>query len=500
MDIEINDAEINVEKIMEQVREKVKNKKELGLYNDEETKMISEMKLRPAHNHDQNVDNYLTFLNQKWDAKGLEPITSHRRILGPFIVFFKKLLRKTLQPFTNAMLLRQTEFNSQLVKLLNRIVPEYEKLVNKHDELANRQGIVESLIGQWHDELLRRHSELVNDFATLFKKVDNWNDERLNKHIDLVNDFTSLFKKVDNWHDKLMSNYNSLNIEYERLKQRHVELFEKAMEVRQENILQKHRLDRMLAKMRAKYDLPGEEAAPLIHEKENLMDHNYFLFENRHRGSQEEIKKRQKTYLPVFKHADNVLDIGCGRGEFLELLQKEGIKTTGIDLNEDMVFICKEKNLNVKQKDAIAYLNSLKDESLGGIFASHIIEHLNIDLLGDFVKLCYTKIKKEACVVFETPNPKSIIVSAINFYLDLSHVKHIHPEAIKFLLESNGFVDIKLQYLSPFSDEERLQPIKKYSQPEAASTNLPVELLNKNTEKLNKLLYGYQDYAVIAKK
>lgn len=492
MDIEINDKEADVEKIMKQVREKIIKKKELGLNNDEKTKMNSETKL--PHNHKQDIKNHLTFLNQKWDAKGLEPITSHRRILGPLIILSKKILQKLLKPFSSTILIRQTEFNSQLVKLLNIMIPQWNTAIA---EMSKRQDVVESLIGQWHDELLNRHDELANRHDEVVSRHESIMTQRQE---EMLKDFWKLFKKVDNWHDKLMSNYNNLNNEYEQLKQRHVELFEKAMEVRQENILQKHRLDRILAKMTTKYDLPRDEAAPLIHEKENLMDHNYFLFENRHRGSQEEIKKRQEVYLPVFKRSDNILDIGCGRGEFIELLQKEGIKATGIDLNEDMVHICKKKNLNVKQKDAITYLNSLKDESLGGIFASHIIEHLNIDLLIEFVKLCYTKLKKEAYIVFETPNPQSIITSAINFYLDFSHIKHVHPEAIKFLLESNGFVDINLKYLSPFPDELKLQPIQKYNQSEAASTNLPIELLNKNTEKLNNLLYGYQDYAVIGKK
>ncbi|MFQ5672434.1 MAG: class I SAM-dependent methyltransferase [Nitrospinales bacterium] len=273
----------------------------------------------------------------------------------------------------------------------------------------------------------------------------------------------------------------------------------KVDELRQENILMKQRLERVLSEVREKYDLPEEAAAAIAAERENLSDHDYFLFENRFRGSRESIKKRQEIYLPRFKNAERVLDIGCGRGEFLEILRQEGISAVGIDRNEDMIHICREKGLEVENASAFDYLNGLADASLGGVFASHIIEHLETPALQDFVKLCCRKLKKGAPIAFETPNPLSVTVSSSSFYLDISHVKPIHPEAIKFLLESAGFAETEIEYLAPFSEEVQLQPLPLPEEPGGLDEEA-IRRLNRNVEQLNSLLYGFQDYAVMGKK
>ena len=438
MTMEVNDKEVDVEKIMELIREQVEEKKKVGLFNDEKAHSIFEMKSSSFHNHNQNVELYLSVLNQKWDSKEEEPITSHRRILGPFIVLAKKILRKMLKPFSNTILLRQTEFNSQLVKLLNIVIPQLNNVTESSRELGKRI-----------DELTKRLNELT---------------KRLNE-----------------------------------LTTKHMDLSQQYMVIKQESILNKQRLDRILTEMKKKYALPEDSATAIVRERKNLMDHNYFLFENKFRGRQEEIKKRQEVYLPTFKNSDNVLDIGCGRGEFLEILRENGIKAMGIDMNEVMIYRCKENDLDVKQIDAISYLKSVQDYSLGGIFASHIIEHFATELFIDFIKLCYLKLQKGAVIALETPNPLSIIVSAINFHLDLSHVKPIHPEALKFLLESNGFVDVQIKYLSPYPEEAKLQSLVSNDSVDSLAVP-PIKQINENIEKLNNLLFGYQDYVVTGKK
>lgn len=405
--------EINTDEIMEKIREKIRKKKKFGAYNEVENKKVHETSFMYNNiYHDQSEDdmeNFLNHLSQIWDPRENGDITSHRPIIGPFIVFIKKVLRRVLDLslIRNVLLSHQAEFNFQLIKFLNSFVMRYQK------------------------------------------------------------SFTDLSNNI--------------------------------MEIKQENILLKHRLERLSTEIIKKHGSQGGSATNLVREKKHVMDYDYFLFENRFRGKQEEIKRKFEAYLPVFKGSDNVLDIGCGRGEFLELLQAEGIKAKGIDVNEDMIYTCKEKKLDVKKIDVITYLNSIEDNSLGGIFASHIIEHFKPDLLIDFIKACYYKLNKGGSIAIETPNPLSIIVSAVNFYLDPSHIKPIHPETIKFLLEVNGFIDLEIKYLSPYPDEAKLQTIA-YEHSEESSEIIPVELMNKNIEKLNKLLYGYQDYAVIGKK
>lgn len=363
---------------------------------------------------------------------------------------------------------------------------------NKQTEnIESCLDVLEELQDPRADSLITSHRPKTGPFIIFTKKIIR----EIFKYFGITNIFLSRQAEFNNQLLKLL-NYLAIDFNVE-LPAKNNPLVKQIMEIRQENILLKARLDRVLTEIEKKYDLPEKGAINLIQEKNNLMDHNYFLFEKTYRGEEKEIKKRLEIYLPVFHNLDNVLDIGCGRGEFLEILKKEGVKTVGIDQNEDMIYTCKEKNLDVKQIDAVTYLESIKDHSLGGIFASHVIEHFNINLLIEFIKLCFCKLRQGGCFVLETPNPLSIIVSSINFHLDISHVKPIHPEALKFLMEANGFVNVQVKYLSPFPDEMKLQTLTDLRD---TLSKKSLKLMNENTQKLNNLLFGYQDYAVICKK
>jgi O-antigen chain-terminating methyltransferase len=226
---------------------------------------------------------------------------------------------------------------------------------------------------------------------------------------------------------------------------------------------------------------------------------NYFLFEERYRGVEEEIKQRQADFIKYFKGGKTVLDIGCGRGEFLELLAEHGIGARGIDINEDMVLYCKRKGLDVERADAITYLSSLPDKSLDGVFAGQVIEHLQPEELISLVKLCYDKLKYGCYFIAETVNPLCLSVYAGFFIMDLSHVKPIHPETIRFLLESVGFRDIDFKFFSEFPEEAKLKKIDIDDNMSEEDKNR-ILIMNQNIERLNSLLFGFQDYAVIGKK
>ncbi len=293
---------------------------------------------------------------------------------------------------------------------------------------------------------------------------------------------------VDHHHDEYIKGFeNQNNISW---------LVTYLKEVQQENLLLKNRLDRLLQAAEGNFD--AEKIGSLIkEEKDSLWDHQYFRFENRYRGFETEIKKKQEMYLPFFKGADNILDIGCGRGEFLSLLKENGVTASGIDLNEDMIQICQKKDLSAEKANAFDYLKTLEDGSLGGIFAAHVIEHVGNDRLREFVQLCSNKLKSGGTLIYETPNPHSIVVSSTSFYLDLTHINPIHPETIQFLLDSCGIAKSEIKYLSPFPIEKQLE---KISVPSSQSARETVEQINRNIEHLNQILYGFQDYAVIGKK
>jgi O-antigen chain-terminating methyltransferase len=238
-----------------------------------------------------------------------------------------------------------------------------------------------------------------------------------------------------------------------------------------------------------------EEELPVTGTDEAM---NFFVFEEKFRGTREVIKERQLKFLEYSKGCKNVLDIGCGRGEFLEILKANGINAKGIDINEDMVGYCQSKGLNVEKADAIEYLDNLEDKSLDSMFLDQVVEHLESKYLIKLLELCYKKLKFGYYIVIETVNPLSL-TSFANFYIDLSHKKPIHPETLKFLLESAGFRDIEVKFFSPIPDEYKLKKVEIGEDVDEKEGKI-IEVYNHNIEKLNETLYGCQDYAVMGKK
>jgi len=218
---------------------------------------------------------------------------------------------------------------------------------------------------------------------------------------------------------------------------------------------------------------------------------DYFDFENYFRGPRETVKKWQEDYLPYFQGRQNVLDIGCGRGEFLEVLTKAGVDVTGVDVYPKFVEYCKGLGLRIVQADALDYLHS--QEKTGGIFASQVIEHLSTDKMIEFCRLAYQKLEDGAYLIMETPNPSCLAIFTHAFYIDPSHNKPVHPLTVRYILERAGYRDIQIVYTETSRLSEGLPMLQGQG-----IDNL--DEFNQAIKELNNVLYGSQDYAVIAKK
>ncbi len=179
----------------------------------------------------------------------------------------------------------------------------------------------------------------------------------------------------------------------------------------------------------------------------------------------------------------------------MELLAEAGIKASGVDLDLDMVLYCQEKGLDAVNGDAFAYLDSLPDASLGGIFAAQVIEHLEAHRIIELVQLSQRKLRPEGTLILETPNPTCLTVFARSVYMDFSHIKPIHPEAARFLFESVGFNNVEVTFSASVEACMRIPPL-----PVGAGDTKGGEEFNKGIERLNDLLYGFQNYAVIGRK
>jgi SAM-dependent methyltransferase len=227
----------------------------------------------------------------------------------------------------------------------------------------------------------------------------------------------------------------------------------------------------------------------------SLDAYKYVAFEDRFRGSRDAIRERLASYLPFFTGQPLVLDVGCGRGEFLELLAGAGIPARGLDLNQAMVDECRGHGLDVAQGDAVGYLRTLGDASLGGIFAAQVVEHLQPAYLRAFLEEAARTLKPGGRIVLETLNPACWVAFFESFLRDITHVWPLHPETLQFLVLASGFSQADLEYRSPVPAQDRLATVAVPAGNAALSD--VAETLNANAEKLNARLFTFLDYAVV---
>jgi SAM-dependent methyltransferase len=227
--------------------------------------------------------------------------------------------------------------------------------------------------------------------------------------------------------------------------------------------------------------------------------YKYVGFEDQFRGSRDVIRERLESYLPLFEGQSDVLDIGCGRGEFLDLLAARGISARGIDLNHEMAEACQARGLEVTEADAVGYLTSLPDASLGGIFAAQVVEHLEPGYLLQLLDLSYHKLRPGGRLVLETLNPACWVAFFESYIRDITHRWPLHPETLKYLVIASGFTHATIEFRSPVPDQDKLQPIAAPAGADSALVDL-IEAFNGNVEKLNSRMFTFMDYAVVGEK
>jgi SAM-dependent methyltransferase len=313
-------------------------------------------------------------------------------------------------------------------------------------------------------ELYADLTDLIGLQGALADAKDKEWDALGSNHVGLI--FKSLEWKVD----KLAAEYEDVKLLMKKF------------------ILLREKLDRLLIALEEKKAPAPAEVRELL---APLEDWRYAGFENRFRGGPEDVKKQLRQYVPSFSKDAPVLDLGCGRGEFLELLRENGIEASGVDLNGQMVDICLDKGLLCRKGDILETLAARTDGSLGGIFSSQVIEHLPPAYLKKLIEISLQKLVPGGTLILETVNPLSVFALVQVYYLDLSHHNPIHPQALKFMLETAGFEDIEITFSSRL-ESERLQPLPGADERSA--------LLNRNIDSLNDLLFAPVNYAVIARK
>lgn len=449
---DLNTSKPDIEQIMGQIRNKLKS--DLVAQQEAQAKYESLQVLSDPQVKKQSRDllyskelKYLN-VNHTFPLTVFNPakITSHRGKIGKWIVKFKRIFVKiiwsgVLAEFLNA----QKDYNAHLVRFLNDV----SKFVN------------------WRN---------TTNFNQLAHKIDH--------------DLNSVYEKVENKISNLeRESINTLLKDVEQLKAQ--------LKASQQNFQQVDTIVRghegIINNIKADPRVNLSVAAPTV-----VSDYSYLLLENRFRGSEQEISQRLKIYPQIFKNIDGkILEIGCGRGELQELFRDNLIDSYAVDLDPAMVQSAKAKGFDVQLGNGLEHLAQLPDKSLGGLIAIQVVEHLTLDQLKALFKLCLQKIKQGGRVVFETINSESIVALASNYHRDPTHVFPLHPETMRFMLDVSGLKVIEVRKLSAFPKEAELKELelKEFMSPRL---EVMIEQLNQNFKQLNQLLYGYQDYCIVA--
>jgi len=456
---DVGDKGTNVDDVMRKIKESIKIRQAVNASTKTEDTSDSETKGDALHETENRKE--WEYINSNWNIQNNNYfISSHRRILGKPLIKGRELVHGEVQRYIDPSLWKQREFNSCIVRILNGIS---ERLGRVDDRIAQSQSAISD---QVNDRIAQSQSAISDQVNDRIAQSQSSISDQVNNRIA-----QSQSKVYSDIGEQVRSVILAMNKDIENRAWLAGILEEKIAKSKEK------RSDEMLSSQ--------------------VKGLNYFIFEDRFRGSRNDTKAKQLKFVKYFEGCKNVLDIGCGRGEFLELLKDNGISGHGIDIDEDMVRYCRSRDLNVEKLDAVSYLNQLEDKSLDGIFIDQVVEHLDPDYLIKMIDLCYIKMLFGAYIIMETVNPLSLL-SLADFYMDMSHKRPVHPETLKFLMSAAGFRETVAQFYEPAVEDGRLRYID--ADELAEKERSLADIINRNTDMLNNMIFGPRDYAAIGKK
>jgi len=359
----------------------------------------------------------------------------------------------------------QDELQGEIQELEREMQSQIEQLAQKGDRIANQ--IQEGLQSQI-EQLDQKRDRIANQIQEGLQTQIHHLDRELDQKTEQLQEY--LETQIKDSNEKNFQNSHYLKIDL---------------------LQQKRLMNKFLeATAGAEGGLASEPAQIFAGELDHSLDAFYFAFEERFRGSREEINERLEVYLPRLREAQIapvdslILDLGCGRGEWLELLRDNGYRARGIDLNRVVIEQCQSRGLEVVEGDVIAYLQSMPDESVAVITGFHIIEHLPFEILVKLLNEAFRVLRHRGLVIFETPNPANVLVGSCNFYFDPTHRNPLPSLMTQFLVQYCGFAEVEILNLNP-SDGFKADEVNE---------------LDELSKQFNQYFYGPMDYAVIGYK
>ena len=412
------------------------------------------------------------------------------------------------------LLRQQRDFNAALVETLTRFVSQLTPYVDTRnrelsaalsklaeDAAAARDAMAGEFsagLGKLAQDASAARSQLAEDAAAARDAMAGEFSAGLDK---LAQDASAALVGVA---DDMLKHWESMAAREQRQQARVDEIRQAATAWRQVTGALRQELDRLRAQPAP--DAPPLPAAgrtgqpdPRTQLATPQESYKYVGFEDRFRGAAVDIRAGLADYARQFDGASDVLDAGCGRGEFLEILRERGVTARGVDLNPEMVAQCHARELQVAEGDLLAHLAALPDASLGGLFAAQVVEHLEPAYLLKFIDTAFLKLRPGARIVLETINVASWTAFFQSYVRDITHVRPLHPDTLAYLVTAGGFQQVEIVYRSPIPPEHQLARAPERAGGEETLDRMTA-VFNRNVDELNRLLFGDQDYAVIAER
>jgi len=380
-------------------------------------------------------------------------------------------------------------------------------LIANHRKLEAHAAAQDERLSEYLSEATARIAAQIDQAATGFaervrelreaqRQIAQLNQQQIKalfrEQRELIEDQNRLKQNITNFQNQTANQFAAHKLADEIQLEKHQDLMQlvakevvqKLQRTRAELVIQERRLLTLLEgrKALAVPDVPSR--TPKVDSANHLMDLLYLSLEDQFRGTRADIKDALQMYLPILNAAgirDGVLDVGCGRGEWLELLKEEGVAASGIDVNLLAVEECRRLKLDTHEADAINHLQALPDSSLNCVTAFHLVEHLPLETLVRFLDESLRTLRTDGLLIIETPNPQNFIVGSCNFYFDPTHRNPLPQLTMQCILEARGFGRLETIELRPMIAEK-------------------IKGDDELTKRFNEYFYGPMDYAIVARK
>jgi 2-polyprenyl-3-methyl-5-hydroxy-6-metoxy-1,4-benzoquinol methylase len=480
--------QINVQEMVDEFRETIQKRQQ---------------KLRDAGPDGTVPDGPVAFdlasLHNNYDIYNIH-FVSHRGGVGWLVVLAKRLLHKLLTP----ILERQLIYNAANTRIATHIWRQFAEQAATSQ--AVQEVVVEQIEGLYQtvrrivvepvEALVQQQTAAVQTLQdAMTRQIEALGQQQAAAVGALESALSnSLAHRVKEVRDSVAQTLQAQEEQFSRAERsladacaRITELEKIGLKLKTNLSTQERRLTMLLEEARKRLPKPldKEQLGIMAEEEGHALDALYVSLEDQFRGSREEIKDRFRIYLPIIKEARlgteemPMLDVGCGRGEWLELLKEQNLQAQGVDVNRILVENCREQGLDVIERDVIVHLRSLPDASLGAVTGFHIIEHLPFEVVVKLIDEIVRVLKPGGVAILETPNPENLLVGSHTFYLDPTHRNPLPSALVKFIAEARGLCRVEVMNLHSL-DAYRVE-----------DTGLEL------TKRVNEYFYGPQDYAVV---